>query len=92
MPRRKHKPEEIIKHLRAVEIHRAEGKSLAEAAKSVGVCAQTVIRWQKEYGGLEVDQLKRLKDLELENQRLKRLVANQALDLSILQEVNKGNF
>ena len=75
-----------------MEIHRAEGLSLAQSAKAVGVCVQSVIRWQKEYGGLEVDQLKRLKELELENQRLKKLVANQALDLSILQEVNKGNF
>ena len=58
----------------------------------MGVSYQTLIRWRKEFGGLDVDQAKRLKELELENSRLKRVVADQALDLSILKEVNKGNF
>lgn len=92
MARKKHKPEEIIQHLRTIEIERGKGSTLEEASRRVGVSPQTVIRWQKEYGGLDVDQAKRLKDLEVENLRLKRLVADQALDISILKEVNKGNF
>lgn len=92
MARKKHKPEEIIQHLRTVEIEKAKGTSLEEASRKVGVCVQTIVRWQKEYGGLDVDQAKRLKELEQENSRLKRLVADQALDNSILKEVARGNF
>ena len=92
MARKKHKPEEIIQHLRTVEIEKAKGASLDEASRKVGVSTQTIIRWQKEYGGLELDQLKRLKELEQENSRLKRVVADQALDLSILKEVSRGNY
>jgi len=92
MARKKHKPEEIIQHLRTVEIERAKGSSLEEASRKVGVCLQTVIRWQKEFGSMDVDQAKRLKELEAENLRLKRLVADQALDISILKEVSRGNF
>lgn len=92
MPRKKHKPEEIIQHLRTVEIERAKGATLADAARSVGVCLQTLIRWQKEFGSMDVDQAKRLRELEQENFRLKRLVADQAIDISILKEVSKGNF
>ena len=92
MARKKHKPEEIIQHLRTVEIEKSKGTSLDVASRKVGVCAQTIIRWQKEYGGLGIDQVKRLKDLEQENGRLKRVVADQALDISILKEVSRGNF
>lgn len=92
MPKKRYTPEEIITHLRTVEIEQAKGTSLEEAARKVGVTAPTVSRWKAEYGGLRVDQAKRLKELEQENTRLKRLVANQALDNQILKEVAKGNF
>ena len=92
MPRKKHSAEEIIQHLRTVEIEQGKGTTLEEAARKVGVSLQTVIRWRNEYGGLKVDQAKRLKELELENVRLKRVVANQALENSILKEVASGNF
>jgi transposase-like protein len=92
MPRKKHSAEEIIQHLRTVEIEQARGVALEECARKVGVTLQTVIRWRNEYGGLKVDQAKRLKELEVENARLKRVVANQALENSILKEVASGNF
>jgi len=75
-----------------VEIEQAKGTKLEEAARKIGVTAPTISRWKAEYGGLRIDQAKRLKDLEAENARLKRLVANQALDNLILKEVAKGNF
>ena len=92
MARRKHKAEEIIQHLRTVEIEKAKGASLEEAARKIGVCSQALVRWQSEYGGLSVDQAKRLKELEQENARLKKLVADLALREAMLQEVLKGNF
>ena len=92
MPKKRYTAEEIITHLRTVEIEQAKGTTLEEAARKVGVTPQTVSRWKAEYGGLRVEQAKRLKELEQENARLKRLVANQALDNQILKEVAKGNF
>ena len=92
MARKKHKVEEIIQHLRTLELEKAKGTTQEEAARKIGVCVQTLIRWQNEYGGLGVDQAKRLKELEQENARLKRLVADQALDTAILKEVSRGNF
>lgn len=92
MPRKSFKPEEIIKHLRTVEIEQAKGATLEQAAKKVGVSVQTLVRWRKEYGGLGVAQAKKLKHLEKENARLKRLVADKELDISILREVSKGEF
>lgn len=92
MAKKRFKAEEIIQHLRTVEIEQANGHTLEEAARKVGVATQTIARWKKEFGGLRVDQAKRLKELEQENQRLKRVVANQALDISILKEVASGNF
>ena len=92
MGRKHHKAEEIIQHLRTVELHEGKGESLEEAAKKVGVTPQTIIRWRKEFGGLRVDQARRLKELEAENARLKRIVANQAVENSILKEVASGNF
>lgn len=92
MPRKKHSAEEIIQHLRTIEIEQGRGVTLEEASRKVGVTLQTVIRWRNEYGGLKVDQAKRLKELEQENARLKRVVANQALENSILKEVASGNF
>lgn len=92
MSRKRHTPEQIIGKLREAEIVLSQGKTVPHACKQIGVTEQTYYRWRKEYGGIRVDQAKRLKHLEKENQRLKRLVANQALDLSILKEVAEGNF
>lgn len=92
MAKKRFTPEEIIQHLRTVEVEQSRGAKLDEAARKVGVCLQTLIRWRKEYGGLKVDQAKRLKELEAENNRLKRIVANYAVEVSILKEVSSGNF
>ncbi len=92
MARKKYSTEEIIQHLRTFEVEKSKGLSNDEAAKRVGVTHVTLVRWQKEYGGLRVDQAKRLKDLELENQRLKKLVADLSIDNQVLKEVSKGNF
>lgn len=92
MPRKRFSPEEIIQHLRTVELEQGRGLTLEEASKKVGVTSQTVIRWKNEFGGLKVDQAKRLKELEAENARLKKIVANQALENSMLKEVASGNF
>jgi len=92
MARKKHTPEEIIQHLRTLEIEQGKGTSLEEASRRIGVSVQTLIRWRTEYGGLRVDQAKRLKELEGENSRLKRIVADQAVDIQVLKEVAKGNF
>lgn len=82
----------IIQQLRTVELEEGKGLSLEEASRKVGVTPQTIIRWRKEYGGLRVDQAKRMKELEIENQRLKKIVANQALENSMLKEIASGNF
>ena len=92
MGRKRYKPEEIIQHLRTAEIEQHRGSSLEETARKLGVCSQTLIRWKSEYGGLGIEQAKRLKELEQENARLKKLVANQALDIDILKFAAKGNF
>jgi len=92
MGRKHFKAEEIIQHLRTVELEEGKGLSLEEASRKVGVTPQTIIRWRKEYGGLRVDQAKRMKELEVENQRLKKIVANQALENSMLKEIASGNF
>ena len=92
MARKRYSAEQIIGYLRQAEILISEGKTIIEAARHLGVSEQTYYRWRKEYGGMEVDQARRLKELDLENQRLKRLVADQALDLSILKETARGNF
>ena len=92
MPKKRYTPEEIIQHLRTVELETGKGLAVLNACRKLGVTEHTSDRWKKEYGGLRVDQAKRLKTLEQENQRLKRTVADQALDLSILKEVAAGNF
>lgn len=92
MKKTKHTPEQIINKLRRVEALTAEGATVAEAAREIGVSDQTVYRWKRKYGGMDRDQLKRLKELEKENARLKKLVAEQALDIDILKEVAEGNF
>jgi transposase-like protein len=89
---RKHKPEEIIGKLREVEIVLAQGASTAEACRRIGVSEQTYYRWRKEYGGLKTDQARRMKDLEKENQRLRRAISDLTLDKLILQEAARGNF
>lgn len=92
MPKKRYSPEEIIQHLRTVEIEESKGTTAEEAARKVGVAPQTIARWKREYGGLRVDQAKRLKELEQENGRLKKIVADLSVDNSILKEVARGNF
>jgi putative transposase len=92
MPSKKHKPEEIIGKLREVEIVLAQGASTAKACRRIAVSEQTYYRWRKEYGGLKTDQARRMKDLEKENQRLRRAISDLTLDKLILQEAAKGNF
>jgi transposase-like protein len=85
-------PEEIVNKLRQVEVATAQGQAVALACKAAGITEQTYYRWRREYGGLGVDQAKRLKTLEAENTRLKRVVADQALDIAILKESTQGKF
>lgn len=92
MPKKRYSAEEIIQHLRTAEIEQGKGVSQEEAAKKIGVTPITLSRWKAEYGGLRVDQAKRLKELEQENGRLKKIVADLSIDNSILKEVAKGNF
>ena len=91
MVKRKHSIEQIIGKLRETEVELAQGHSVAEVCRSLGVPEQTYYRWRKEYGGLKMDQAKRLKVLEQENTRLRRAVADLTLDKQILQEVTRGN-
>lgn len=91
MARKRYSAEEIIGHLRTIEIDAGKGLGIAEACRKLGLTEQTYYRWKKEYGGLRVDQAKRLKSLEQENVRLKKLVADLSLDNSILKEVAAGN-
>lgn len=91
MARKRFTSEQIISHLRQVEILVSEGKTTVEACRQLGITEQTFYRWRKEYGGMEVEQVKRLKALEQENARLKRLVADQALDIAILREASRPN-
>ena len=91
MPRKTYTPEQIIGKLRQIEVLIAQGQSTGVACKEAGVSEQSYYRWRKEYGGLRLDQAKRLKELEKENQRLKRLVADLSLDKAMLEEVTRGN-
>ncbi len=92
MGRRHFKPEQIIHMLREAEIKLAGGKKIGEVCRELGVSEQSYYRWRKQYGGMQVSQAKKLKDLERENARLKRLVAEQALDKAILEEALRGNY
>jgi putative transposase len=92
MPIRKYKPEQIVTLLRQVEVGLANGKSTPQACKEAEITAQTYYRWRKEFGGLKLDQAKRLKELERENTKLKRLVAELSLEKQILKDVGEGNF
>jgi len=91
MPRKKHKPEEIVAKLRQVDVAVAQGTPLAEAVRRIGVSEVTYHRWRNEYGGLKLDQVKRLKELEQENARLRKAVSDHTLDKLILQETLRGN-
>ena len=92
MARKRHKPEEIVAKLRQVDVLTAQGQSIAEAVRTIAVTETTYFRWRAEYGGLKSDQVKRLKDLELENARLRRAVSDLTLDKLILTEAARGNF
>ena len=92
MPRKRHKPEEIVAKLRQVDVLVSQGKSVADAVRAIGVTEVTYYRWRQEFGGLKSDQVKRMKDLELENQRLRKAVSDLTLDKLILSEAAKGNF
>ena len=92
MKKTRHTPEQIISKLREVEVLLAKGISVSQASKQIGVTEQTYYRWRKEYGGLKVEQARRLKEVEKENGRLRRAVADLTLDKLILQEAARGNF
>jgi len=92
MFRKNFTPEQIINKLREAEIHINQGISIAEASRKIGITQQTYYRWRKEYGGLRIEQAKRLKSLEKENGRLKKLVADLSLDNAILKEASEGNY
>ena len=92
MSRKRHTPEEIVTKLRQVEVLTAQGRSVAEAIRSIGVTEVTFCRWRQEYGGLKGDQVERLKELEAENARLRRAVSDLTLDKMILTEAASGNY
>jgi len=92
MVRRAYTPEQIINKLREAEIHISQGIPVAEASRKIGITQQAYYRWRREYGGLKVEQAKKLKTMEKENTRLKKLVADLSLDNAILKEAAEGNF
>jgi len=91
LARRLFKPEQIINKLREAEVLISRGSTIGEASRKIGVTEQTYYRWRREYGGMGVEQAKRLRELEKENARLKRLVADLSLDNAILKEATRGN-
>jgi transposase-like protein len=92
MPRKHHKPEEIVGKLRQVDVLVSQGRDIAEAIRQIGVSEVTYYRWRQEYGGLKTEQVKRLKELETENARLRKAISDLTLDKLILQEAARGNF
>jgi len=92
MPRKRHTPEEIVAKLRQVDALASQGQSVADAVRAIGVTEVTYHRWRQEYGGLKTDQVRRLKELETENARLRRAVADLTLDKLILKEAAAGNY
>ncbi len=90
--RKRFMAEEIIGKLREAEVGLAQGQSLDQVVRKLGVSEQTYYRWRREYGGMRVDQAKRLKELERENAQLKKIVADEALDNAMLRELSRGNF
>ena len=91
MARRSYRPEQIIRKLREAEVLLSQGSSVGGAARKIGATEQTYYRWRREYGGMRIEQVKRLKELEKENTRLKRIVADLSLDNDILKEASRGN-
>ena len=91
MGTKRHKPEDVVAKLRQVDVLVSKGQSVAEAIRAIGVTEVTYYRWRKEYGGLKSDQVRRMKDLEVENQRLRKAIADLTLDKLILQEAARGN-
>jgi transposase-like protein len=92
MPRKVYKPEEIVAKLRQVDVLTSQGQSVSEAIRSIGISEVTYYRWRQEFGGLKSDQVKRLKELEAENNRLRRAISDLTLDKLILQEAARGNY
>ena len=92
MSRKRHTAEQVVNLLRQIEVAVANGKTTAQSCKEASITEQTYYRWRREYGGLQVDQAKRLKDLEQENAKLKRLVANLSLEKLVLKDIAEGNF
>jgi putative transposase len=92
MPMKRYKPEQIVALLRQIEVEIANGKTTPQACKEAAITQQTYYRWRKEFGGLKLDQAKRMKELERENAKLKRLVAELSLEKQILKDVAEGNF
>lgn len=92
MPKKTYKPEEIIRKLREAEVRLGQGESVAEVVRALAISEVTYYRWRKEYGGMRVEQAKRLKEVERENLRLRKAVADLTLDKLILEEAAKGNF
>ena len=92
MPRKKHTPEQVINKLREAEVALTQGSTVAEASRQIGVTEQTFYRWRNEYGGLRIDQVRRFKQIELQDTRLKMAVADLTLDNQILREAAEGNF
>jgi putative transposase len=91
-PGKRYQPEQVVNLLRQIEVAVSNGKTTPQACKEAGIVEQTYFRWRKEYGGLQIDQAKRLKELEQENAKLKRLVANLSLDKLVLEDFARGNF
>jgi len=92
MVKKTYTPEQIINKLREAEVHLSQGGTIGEASRRISVTEQTYYRWRREYGGMRVEQARRLKELEKENARLKKLVGDLSLDISILKEASRGNF
>ncbi len=92
MPKKRYTPEEIVAKLRQVDVLVSQGQNIADAIRQIGVSEVTYYRWRQEYGGLKTDQVRRLKELEQENSRLRRAISDLTLDKLILQEAARGNF
>jgi transposase-like protein len=92
MGRKGHSPEQIVQKLREAEVALASGSTVAQAVRQIGISEQTYYRWRNLYGKMEMDQLRRLKTLEVENRRLKKIVTDQALDLQIVKEAIEGKY
>jgi len=92
MPKKRHKPEEIVSRFRQADVLISQGQDIADVIRQIGVSEVTYYRWRQEYGGLKIEQVKRLKELETENTLLRKAISNLTLDKLILQEAARGNF